>query len=204
MKNLQTFLNSQGFECEVDGKIGRETLGAAEGYLLKQCHEKGYRWLDGIIAKRMSNKYTNGMNDFAFVVKGGKVVGAYSWTTVPGHYYIYNPLTVGGITGAAVLVPGQYVDSHAFRNTYTNKWRSPYFEHIGTLKIYRDGNRNDIIDSQTIVDSPPWHGIFIHQMGTNPLRLDNWSAGCQGTVWTEWLKVCQWFVNGQKITYTLL
>jgi hypothetical protein len=101
MKNLQTFLNSQGAALTVDGVIGKKTLQAAEDYLLKQCHEKGYRWLDGIIAKRMSNKYTNGMNDFAFVIKGGKVVGAYSWTTVPGHYYIYNPLTVGGITGAA-------------------------------------------------------------------------------------------------------
>ena len=204
MKTLQTFLNNKGANLTVDGIIGKMTLQAAENYLRSEFAAKGYKWIDTIAAVRTGNRYTNSLSDFAFVIKGGKVVAAYPWTTVPGRYYVYNPLTVGGIAGCAVLVPGQYIDSHAFRNNSANKWRSPYFEHIGTMKIYRDGNKNDIVDSGVVMDSPPWHGIFIHQMGTNPDNIWNWSAGCQGTTWANWLHLCQWFSNGQKISYTLL
>lgn len=206
MQRLQEYLNKFGYGLQTDGIIGPKTLDAAEAYLKKRHKELGYTWYaTNIVAIRMGTTYSNAFTDFAFVVNSGRVIAALPWTTVPGRYYVYNPLTVGGFTGAAVLVPGQYFNSHAFRKNWNNKWKSPYFEHCGIFKIYRDGNRNDIIDTGMIYDSPPSHGIFLHQMGMVFGNIWNWSAGCQGTLKSEWeTKVISRFRNGEYIHYTLL
>jgi hypothetical protein len=108
-------------------------------------------------------------------------------STVPGDYYIFNPLTVGGITGAAIACEQQQIKSHKFVSSAN--WKSlwlgaPYFYQEGAVEIYRDG-------------------INFHRAGIGSL-VDNWSAGCQVVADNSWYEAIKIFQNGQLINYTLI
>ena len=62
----------------------------------------------------------------------------------------------------------------------------PYFQQTKSIKIYRDGNKDGVIDKKIVQEG--LFGINFHQAGLGNL-IDNWSAGCQVVPKAYWLKV---------------
>lgn len=103
-------------------------------------------------------------------------------TTDPGKSGILNPVTVGGITGAAFLKPGLHkgmwkVGEHGIHN--------PSFKHkawvqVGAVEIYRDRNKNGVIDSADILTRGVY-GINRHRASKAKLAefIGPYSIGCQ-------------------------
>jgi len=204
MKAIQQYLNQKGCQLKEDGIIGRQTKQAATTWLINLCRQLGYQWNERhIVGLRMGNEFTDKFSDFAFIVSGWRVVEIIEWTTKAGKYYVNNPLTVGGITGTGVIKEGQYIMSYQFV-TAANKYKSPYFNQIREIAVYRDGNKDNKVDKNIVQKAPSWYAFLLHAMGTG-FSIWNWSAGCQGTPLATWkLQVCPYFKDGDIIDYTLL
>ena len=130
-----------------------------------------------------------------------------SWpcTTEPGKYWLENPTNVNG---TAVLVPGQY------RSVWKIDLHQGKYEALcqrnGTVKVYRDDNKDDIIDCDPDSISEGYFGINIHKAGAHSTQIDKWSAGCQvfanESDFDEFMDVCRkardkW---GNAFSYTLI
>jgi len=83
-------------------------------------------------------------------------------------------------TGTAILVPGQY------RGVYKiGKHRGAYdalVQRGGRVKIYRDNNKDQILDMEPESVTEGYYGINIHRASTREGGSENverWSAGCQ-------------------------
>lgn len=112
----------------------------------------------------------------------------FEWTTMPGTEGkgVFNPIQVMGITGTAVLVAGQYKDTWRLYDTYTGWLRYPFFQQEQEVKVYRDGNRDTILDKY-MPEQVGLFGINIHRMSGNGQhqryvnsQYVTWSMGCQG------------------------
>ena len=95
-----------------------------------------------------------------------------SATTDPGYYYMEHPANVDG---TAILIPGQYVGSH---HTGLHKGQYRALVQCGTLRVWRDNNKDDIYDHVNPQDAIG-SGINIHHAGENSTTVANWSAACQ-------------------------
>ena len=130
-----------------------------------------------------------------------------SWpcTTEPGKYWLENPTNVNG---TAVLVPGQY------RSVWKiDKHQGKYYalcQRNGTVKVYRDDNRDEIIDCDPDTITEGFYGINIHKAGAHSTQIDRWSAGCQvfanESDFDEFMVICgkareNW---GNAFSYTLI
>jgi len=130
-----------------------------------------------------------------------------SWpcTTEPGKYWLENPTNVNG---TAVLVPGQY------RSVWKiDKHQGKYYalcQRNGTVKVYRDDNRDEIIDCDPDTITEGFYGINIHKAGAHSTQIDRWSAGCQvfanESDFDEFMVICgkareKW---GNAFSYTLI
>jgi hypothetical protein len=116
-----------------------------------------------------------------------------------------NPLTVGGITGTAIAVENQIVkNSHVF-NTSSN-WKTlwlsmPFFRQIEPMKIYRDGNKDNVINQG--IQTTGLYGINLHRGGLGSI-IERWSAGCMvvpDKYWSVWAKM---FPNGYVMDFVLI
>lgn len=127
-------------------------------------------------------------------------------TTDPGLYYLRDPLNV---RGTAILQEGQHRSSHRL-----GRHRGQYDALVQNteLPVYRDSNRNDVLDMNPGEIDVGHHGINIHR--ANPLRrsivVDRWSAGCQVLAdpghFAQLMEICrlaseEW---GPTFSYTLL
>jgi flagellum-specific peptidoglycan hydrolase FlgJ len=102
----------------------------------------------------------------------------YAFTTDPGRTPRMNPDKYNSRgTGVAVLVEGQYI------NTYTiDKHRKEYdalTQRAGDVRVYRDNNRDGVIDFNPASIQKGSYGINIHKAGSDSNEVNNWSAGCQ-------------------------
>ncbi len=158
--------------------------------------KKGYVWQErgdydiNTIWVRMSDHVSNMMDDkvyICWVVSDVEYCLLFDANTKPALYgALYNPVTVGGVTGTACIVPQQVLEAHKYINnlwndTY-NPWNQPYFLQIKALKIWRDNDRDNTIDHMQEENGPPSDGLCIH-IQENPLSSPNtspWSLGCQG------------------------
>ena len=173
------------------------------GMIKKSVLDLGYKWFEGgdydlnIIWVRMNDNVNNKMDDYCltcYTVQGVEYVTQVRANTLPGTYGgLYNPVTVRGITGTAVVQPQQVLGAYHYneigfpKNDY-NPFHSSYFSPTKSIKIWRDNNRDDEIDYMQPEDSPPsdvicWHfqGEPISSPGHNP-----WSIGCLGTMLSDW------------------
>jgi hypothetical protein len=180
---------------------------------------KGYKFFDtpdkklnlNLIGVRRDNQGTNTFDDFLLVMYREEdlmVSNRYQITTDPGKYWLKNPTNP---KGTAVLVPGQY------RGTWQLGKHQGKYEALvqrKPVKVYRDNNKDDIIDYNnisTIVDEG-YFGINIHR--SNPYDqsyvVNKWSAGCQVFKkvqdYDNFIKLCgeSAKVYGNSFTYTLI
>ena len=97
-------------------------------------------------------------------------------TTDPGTYWLENPSRV---EGTAILHPGQY------RNVYKiDKHRGQYdalCQRNGEVKVYRDDNKDEVLDMNPETTTSGFFGINIHRAGRAgaTAHVERYSAGCQ-------------------------
>jgi hypothetical protein len=196
MKQVQSYLNKFGCNLVVDGIIGPQTKEAVKKYVTNQ--KKGITWV------RCDNMLTNTFEDFGVLWVGGDIALIFPCSTTAGKHYIQNPITHGGITGTAIAARQTVKYSHVFKSSAN--WKSlwlgaPYFQQVGAMKIYRDGNKNNKIDEINI--QVGLFGINLHRAGLGSF-IDNWSAGCQVVPDKYWFEVVKHFTNGEKIDFVLI
>jgi hypothetical protein len=196
MKQVQSYLNKFGCNLVVDGIIGPQTKESVKKYVTNQ--KKGITWV------RCDNMLTNTFEDFGVLWVGGDIALIFPCSTTAGKHYIQNPITHGGITGTAIAARQTVKYSHVFKSSAN--WKSlwlgaPYFQQVGAMKIYRDGNKDNKIDEINI--QVGLFGINLHRAGLGSF-IDNWSAGCQVVPDKYWFEVVKHFTNGEKIDFVLI
>jgi len=111
--------------------------------------------------------------------------------------------------GTAILVPGQYRSSHKIR-LHRGK-----YEALGQkkpVKVYRDGNKDDVYDADEDTITEGLYGINIHRSNpyTESYYVDKWSAGCQVFKkvddFDDFMEICHKArdIWGNSFTYTLI
>lgn len=196
MKQVQTYLNRFGCNLVVDGIIGNKTKSEIKKYIFNQ--NKGITWV------RCDDKLTNTFDDFGVLWVNGEVQEVFACSTTAGKHYIQNPITYGGITGTAIACQQIVKSSHQFKTSAN--WKSlwlgmPYFQQIKPIQIYRDGNKDSVIDKKTTQKG--LFGINFHQAGLGNF-IDNWSAGCQVVPKAQWNNVIKYFANNEVIDFVLI
>ena len=185
----------------------------------KIFNQKGYAYFTcgaynlNIIGVRSNNnnKVTNLFDDLLVVIykintgKWQRVV--YPITTEPGTYYmtkkILNP------KGTAILVPGQYRGCWEI-GKHQGKYKA--LVQKKPIKVYRDGNKDDVYNmDSTRIDNGVF-GINIHRSNEfiKAVYVNSYSAGCQVFAdpkdFRRFLTLCekQRELYGNSFTYTLL
>ena len=95
-------------------------------------------------------------------------------TTDPGSPYLLKPLA--NTSGTAILVPGQYRGAYSI-----GKHRGQYLALVqtGKVKVYRDSNRDNILDMDPETIQDGYFGINIHKRDGTSDTVNGASAGCQ-------------------------
>jgi hypothetical protein len=190
---------------------------------LKQALEtKGYVFFDkgnfnlNFIWVRNDLHASNHFTDDLFIAykeNGIEKVLAVKCTTKPGlRGSLFNPVTVAGVKGTAVIKEGQYRGSWEFRDTIDEFSHYPYFRQIKVIDYYRDGDMDTEIDYVNEQDDRLF-GTHWHKMSNvgdkrdiMAFTVDNWSLGCFGAPMIEWLKVIsltrQAIAGGQSKVFT--
>lgn len=125
----------------------------------------------------------------------------YNCTTDPGFYWLQNPMNV---RGTAVLCPGQYL----------GLWRLGLFKgryraliQNAPCMVWRDSNKNKVLDHDPSIIYSGWYGICCHTT-ENENVVDKASAGCQVIPkgFNELILLCEksMEIYGNRFTYTLL
>lgn len=205
MKHIQVFLNKHGYGLKEDGILGPVTLAAAREYVVKKCNSMGIQVpAKGIVWVRTDERLTNTFDDFAVVFNKSVAQMVFGCSTTAGRFYVHNPLTVGGITGTAVAKKQVVKASHRFvtaANWKTLWLGAPYFQQVRPIEIYRDGNKDEKID--TNIQTRGLFGINFHHAGLGNF-VDNWSAGCFVAPKAIWTQVCSYFTNGEEVDLILI
>ncbi len=123
----------------------------------------------------------NNLNQFQDVLgyfynsKDGYQFKTFKGTTTPGHYWLG---TLMNPKGTAILVPGQYEDTWSI-GMHLGKYealcqRKP-------VKVYRDKNKDEILDMDPKTIDSGIFGINIHRAHLNTVAyyIGKYSAGCQ-------------------------
>ena len=128
-------------------------------------------------------------------------------TTDPGTYWLNNP---GRLSGTAILVEGQYRGAYKIgqhRGQYTALTQAK------PMKVYRDANKDNILDHSPDTIAEGIYGINIHRSSRtgSSTEVNRWSAGCQvhKTVkgFNRMMELAHKQIehgHGRSFTYTLL
>lgn len=205
MKVLQELLKSKGYNISVDGIIGNETTTATKDFIWKEILKRSWIFpVTDFVWLRLDNKLSNTYDDICVRFNNSKIDMIFPCTTTAGDYYIFNPLSVGGITGTAVAAEQQVLNSHKFITS--SNWKTlwlgqPYFQQVQPIKYYRDGNKDRNIDRNKLYTGligDNWH------RGGAENFINNWSAACFVTQPVYWEKAIDIFKNGDTKTLTLI
>lgn len=94
------------------------------------------------------------------------------FTTDPGIYYLREPIS---IKGTAILMEGAHRGIWSFG---LHKGRYRALVQVNSCCVYRDANKDDIINMNTNTRDCGFFGINLHH-GYNSYRVGKNSAGCQ-------------------------
>ena len=133
------------------------------------------------------------------------VVDTYIVTTEPGPRILRRPINE---KGTAILVPNQYRSAYVIG---THKTYTALVQRGGTVKVWRDNNRDSIADYTGDHDEG-WFGINIHKHAGPDTRVNTGgvSAGCQvfqsSADFDEFMMTCIRSSDkyGNNFTYTLI
>lgn len=185
--------------------------------LKKATAKYGYVWKKrpfelNIIAVRKDGEHTiatkpNYFDDSLWVIytddKGKEVSMLYQVTTDPGTYYLLNPMQPDG---AAILHPGSYPVYEI--GLHQGKYKA--LVQRGPVKVYRDNNRDNVLDLDSRSTKTGVFGINIHKAAKNTITVDKWSGGCtvfaNEADFNSFMRMCDKHAKlyGNKFTYNLL
>lgn len=172
---------------------------------------KGYYNLNIIgIRKNNNNVITNKYDDILVVMyrtRTGLKTVYFNITTEPGDYYMRKKL--GNPKGTAILVPGQYRGCWKLGK---HKGEYEALVQAKPIKVYRDGNKDNVYDMFPQTINEGLFGINIHRSNEGFTRqtVDMYSAGCQVFAdpkdFDKFIDLCkkQEVLYGNSFTYTLL
>lgn len=189
----------------------------------KAVTDRGYRWFEkelslNLVWERTSEQITDRFTDFLHVcwMENGEQILTIPATTKAGMYGAFaSPITYGGITGTAVIMPGQYPGAWQFVDSYTGFTHYPYFAQVGPMNYWRDGDKDNVIDHVQEQDQKNFSTCG-HRMTNNGVKdgvIDSpgavWSLGCMGAPEPEWRKILDLVrrsvkIYGNKFTVTLI
>lgn len=168
--------------------------------------EKGFMFFDNgdynlnFIWERTNDEITNQFTDYLHVLyylnQMPQIISIPA-TTKPGlKGSIDSPITYEGITGTAVIIPGQYKGAWRYTEGYSEKhypFNYPYFEQVKGINYWRDGNKDLMIDQVQEQDGQifytHWHAMS--NMGASGFPVNNWSMGCMGAEEPQWRKIIE-------------
>lgn len=162
------------------------------------------------IRKDDSCVITNKYDDILVVIYkngNGWQRSIYSITTEPGDYYMRKHS--GNPKGTAILVPGQYRGCWKI-GKHNGKYDA--LIQCKPVKVYRDGNKDNIYDLNPETIDEGLFGINIHRSNQGFTRdtIDMYSAGCQvfndPNDFKKFMALCkkQRDIYGNSFTYTLI
>ena len=206
MQNFQKILKERGYYSgAIDGIVGPLTLTSSKQLIDTACNIRGWvKPVNDLVWIRTDQTYDNKFSDYVVRFNNRIADMVMPCSTTPGDYYIFNPLTVGGITGAAVACEQQTIGTHCF--TTSANWKSlwlgaPYFMQVGEIEIYRDGNKDRNLDKS--IKTKGYYGINFHRGGIGS-AVDNWSAGCMVVPDSRWFEAIKIFVHNALYNFTLI
>lgn len=159
-----------------------------------------------IVGWRRLNKLANQFDDYIAIYwteRGVWQSRLWPATTSPGTPWLLNPMNP---KGAAILVPGQYTNVYRLE-IYKGYWA---LKQAGSMKVYRDNNRDSQLDQVSDTIEEGLFGIHIHRAGIWSKLVGVNSAGCQvfqkRRDFEEFIESCQRSANlwGNSFTYTLM
>lgn len=180
---------------------------------------KGYRFFKGVynlniigVRSKESVRQENKFDDILIVAFGLATSGynsstkfIFQITTDPGIKSLKAPMNA---KGTAILVPGQYNGSHKI-GLHQGKYEA--LVQCAPVKVYRDANKDNILDTDKRTIDTGMFGINIHKAGIASTIVDGWSAGCQVLAKIDEYKIFMDLCRkqklagyGDKFTYTLL
>ena len=134
-----------------------------------------------IFGVRANEKKANYFDDvLAQVYKDDKdkwVIDLFRATTDPGKATLKNPsLYADPGKGTAIYVPGQYRGVYKI-GMHRGKYKALKLD--GKIKVYRDSNKDEILDFDPKTIEEGNFGCNIHHAGEDSAVVETWSAGCQ-------------------------
>ena len=206
MQNFQKILKDRGYYTgAIDGIIGPLSLAATKQFIDTECNNRGWvKPVNDLVWIRTDQTLDNKFSDYCIRFNNRIADMIMTCSTTSGDFYVFNPLTVGGITGTAIACEQQVLCSHRF--VTSGNWKSlwlnaPYFMQTGAIEIYRDGNKDRKIDKN--VKTKGWYGINFHRGGWLA-NVDGWSAGCLVVPDARWFEAIKIFKPNQLINFNLI
>jgi hypothetical protein len=177
---------------------------------------KGYAFFEkgdynlNIIGVRRELRIANKFDDTLLCLykeKGNWIWKEYAITTDAGRYWLQNPTNE---KGCALLVPNQYRGVYKL-DKHNGKYTA-LCQRLGEVEVYRDNNRDMVLDFDPATIESGMFGINIHSSNpyTESTEVGKWSAGCQVFArkmdYDEFIDTCEIAANkwGNKFSYTLL
>lgn len=206
MRNFQQILKDRGYyQGAIDGIVGPLTLGGAKAWIDAEMNIRGWvKPVNDLVWIRTDQTFDNKFSDFVVRFNNRIADMIMPCSTTPGDYIVFNPLTVGGITGSAVACEQQVIGSHRFVTApdWKHLWlNAPYFFQAGAIEIWRDANKDRNLDKN--IKTKGWYGINFHRGGIGH-AVDTWSAGCLVVPDVRWFEAIKIFQNNQLINFTLI
>lgn len=163
------------------------TISGAE-HIIRIMERKGYKVFKNasgydlnLVGIRTADMTANSFNDWLcvfYLFDGHWNFFAFPATTDPGTFYRENPINV---KGTAILKPGQYRGMWKIGKHKGQK----AFVQAKPCTVYRDANRDNILDTEGMEEDTGYFGINGHRSNAikASLQVDKWSGGCQ--VWQD-------------------
>jgi hypothetical protein len=164
-----------------------------------------------IVGYRSNTTKPNSFDDFIFTFyknKDNQWEGFESpATTDTGTYWLENPMSS---KGSALLKEGQYKDVYAI-DLHRGKYKA-VTQRLGNVTVYRDYNRDAVLDFNNGKEETGMFGINIHRANSTGTTktVDKNSAGCQVFAnvddFNKFMQMAEESKNryGNKFTYTLI
>ena len=163
-----------------------------------------------LIGVRTKSRVANKFDDWLYCVF--KVADKwqelkFAITTDPGLYHIQNPKYV---VGTAIMVAGQYRGAYIIGK---HRGTTALVQQGNSVKIYRDGNKDEILDHKPESIIKGYFGINIHRSSKRTggsAVVEKWSAGCQvfkdPDEFDIFMEICDKAAKvwGNRFTYTLI
>ena len=167
-------------------------------------------WNVNIIGIRNPNLVANSFDDTmicAYKVLDEWVLHEWQITTDAGRYWLKYPMNA---KGCALLVPNQYRGVYKI-DLHLGKYLA-LCQRNGEVEVYRDDNKDQILDFDDVTKEWGYFGINIHRSNpsTESKIVERWSAGCQVfkkvADFNQFMEICGKAskIWGNKFTYTLI